>query len=70
MDDPVCQYIPQESRSLAQKEGGEEIFQEVLKQARERNLLSDEHFTVHGTLIEGLGESAELSTEETGEAGE
>jgi hypothetical protein len=26
MDDPVCQYIPQESGSLAQKEGGEEVF--------------------------------------------
>src|SRR5258708_35951711 len=30
----------------------EAFFQAVLKQARERNLLSDEHFTVDGTLLE------------------
>ena len=29
-----------------------QLNQEVLKQARERNLLSDEHLTVDGTLIE------------------
>ena len=28
------------------------FFEEVLAQARERDLLSDEHFTVDGTLIE------------------
>src|SRR5438128_1486359 len=31
---------------------GEAFFQAVLRQARERNLLSDEHFTVDGTLLE------------------
>lgn len=30
----------------------EAFFQAVLKQARERSLLSDEHFTVDGTLLE------------------
>ena len=30
----------------------EAFFQAVLKEARERNLLSDEHFTVDGTLLE------------------
>src|SRR5207244_1245958 len=30
----------------------EAFFQAVLQQARERNLLSDEHFTVDGTLLE------------------
>jgi transposase len=30
----------------------ESFFQAVLSQARERNLLSDEHFTVDGTLLE------------------
>jgi hypothetical protein len=30
----------------------EAFFQAVLRQARERNLLSDEHFTVDGTLLE------------------
>jgi hypothetical protein len=34
------------------KKVAKRFFQEVLKQARERNLLSDEHFTVGGTLIE------------------
>jgi hypothetical protein len=29
------------------------FFQAALRQARERNLLSDEHFTVDGTLLEG-----------------
>ena len=37
---------------LLKKEVAKRFFQEVLKQARERNLLSDEHFTVDGTLIE------------------
>src|SRR2546427_4251994 len=31
---------------------GEAFFQAVLQQARERSLLSDEHFTVDGTLLE------------------
>ena len=30
----------------------EAYFVAVLKQARQRNLLSDEHFTVDGTLLE------------------
>ena len=30
----------------------EAFFQAVLQQARERSLLSDEHFTVDGTLLE------------------
>src|SRR6266852_3646150 len=30
----------------------EAFFQAVLKEARQRNLLSDEHFTVDGTLLE------------------
>jgi transposase len=37
---------------LLKKKMAKRFFQEVLKQARERNLLSDEHFTVDGTLIE------------------
>src|ERR1700746_2087786 len=32
----------------------EAFFQAVLQQARERSLLSDEHFTVDGTLLEAL----------------
>lgn len=37
---------------LLEKKVAKRFFHEVLKQARERNLLSDEHFTVDGTLIE------------------
>jgi transposase len=39
------------------------FFDGVLKQAREANLLSDEHFSVDGTLIEAWGQSKELSEE-------
>ena len=31
---------------------GQELFDQVVGQAHERGLLSDEHFTVDGTLIE------------------
>ena len=31
---------------------GRQLFDEVVSEAQERNLLSDEHFTVDGTLIE------------------
>ena len=37
---------------LLKKKVAKRFFQEVLKQARERKLFSDEHFTVDGTLIE------------------
>jgi transposase len=37
---------------LIEGEVAEEFFQQVLSQAREKGLLSDEHFTVDGTLIE------------------
>jgi len=35
----------------------EAFFQAVLQQARERSLLSDEHFTVDGTLLESVGDT-------------
>jgi transposase len=37
---------------LLDRDIAEAFFQAVLQQARERNLLSDEHFTVDGTLLE------------------
>jgi transposase len=41
----------------------EAFFQAVLQQARERSLLSDEHFTVDGTLLEAWASVEELSTQ-------
>ena len=54
LDDPVWDatvYCKNRER-LLQGEVAEAFFQEVLKLARERDLLSDEHFTLDGTLIE------------------
>jgi transposase len=34
----------------------QEFFQAVLAQARSKQLLSDEHFSVDGTLLESVGE--------------
>jgi len=54
MDDPVwdASTFSKNRDRLLKKKVAKRFFQEVLKQARERNLLSDEHFTVDGTLIE------------------
>jgi IS5 family transposase len=38
----------------------EAFFQAVLQQARERSLLSDEHFTVDGTLLEAVQRNARI----------
>jgi len=54
LDDPVWDatgYCKNRER-LLQGEVAEAFFQEVLPLAREHDLLSDEHFTVDGTLIE------------------
>jgi transposase len=54
MDDPVWDatvYCKNRER-LLQVDVAEAFFQEVLKLAEEHQLLSDEHFTVDGTLIE------------------
>jgi transposase len=54
MDDPVWDatvYCKNRER-LLKGEVAQAFFQEVLKLAGERQLLSDEHFTVDGTLIE------------------
>jgi transposase len=54
MDDPIWDptvFTKNRDRLLA-GEVAEIFFQEVLEEARRRGLLSDEHFTVDGTLIE------------------
>ena len=44
--------VQQEPGALAGGGHRPAFFEQVLAQARERDLLSDEHFTVDGTLIE------------------
>src|SRR6202453_3134230 len=54
MDDPIWDvtvFTKNRERLLA-GDIAEAYFVAVLKQARQRNLLSDEHFTVDGTLLE------------------
>jgi transposase len=48
MGDPVwdASTFSKNRDRLLKKKVAKRFFQEVLKQARERNLLSDEHFTV------------------------
>ena len=60
MDDRVWDVtvFTKNRNRLLEGEVAESFFQAVLEQAREAGLLSDEHFTVDGTLIE-----AELSPE-------
>lgn len=54
MDEPV--WVPtvfsKNRERLLEGDIAERFFEEVLKQAREADLLSDEHFSVDGTLIE------------------
>jgi transposase len=54
MDDPIWDVTVFTNNRERLRDGdiAEAFFQAVLKQAREQNLLSDEHFTVDGTLLE------------------
>jgi transposase len=54
MDDPIWDVtvFTKNRERLLDGDIAEAFFQAVLKQAGERNLLSDEHFTVDGTLLE------------------
>ncbi len=54
MDDPIWDvtvYTKNRQR-LLEGQIADEFFSEVLREARQRGLMSDEHFTVDGTLIE------------------
>jgi transposase len=55
MDDSVWDVtvFTKNRERLLEGDIAEAFFQAVLQQARERSLLSDEHFTVDGTLLEG-----------------
>jgi hypothetical protein len=53
MDDSVWDVtVFTKNRELLDGDIAEAFFQAVLKQARQRNLLSDEHFSVDGTLLD------------------
>ena len=54
MDDPIWDVtvFTKNRQRLLEGDIAEAFFQAVLNQARDRNLLSDEHFTVDGTLLE------------------
>lgn len=54
MDDPTWDpsTFSKNRERLLEGDVAPAFFEQVLAQARERNLLSDEHFTVDGTLIE------------------
>jgi hypothetical protein len=54
MDDAIwdMSVFPKNRERLLAGDIAEAFFQAVLNQARERSLLSDEHFTVDGTLLE------------------
>jgi transposase len=54
MDDPIWDVtvFTKNRERLLDGDIAEAFFQAVLKQARQRSLLSDEHFTVDGTLLE------------------
>ena len=49
---------------LMDQEVGRLFFDAVVRQAREAELMSDDHFTVDGTVIEALGKPQELWTQE------
>lgn len=54
MDEPVWDVtvFTKNRERLLQADVAQQFFQLVVAQARERNLMSDEHFTVDGTLLE------------------
>ena len=70
MDDPV--WVPtvfsKNRERLLEGEVAEAFFDEVLREARDRDLLSDEHFTVDGTLLEAWASQKSFRRKEGGEA--
>ena len=69
LDDPVWDatvYCKNRER-LLQGDVAESFFQEVLRLAEERHLLSDEHFAVDGTLIEAWASLKSFKKKEEGQ---
>lgn len=71
MDEPV--WVPtvfsKNRERLLDGDIAERFFGGVLKQAREADLLSDEHFSVDGTLIEAWASQKSFQRKEGGDAG-
>ena len=70
LDDPIWDatvYSKNRERLLA-GEGAEAFFQQVLEIAKPQDLLSDEHFTVDGTLIEAWAGQKSFRKKDGGEA--
>jgi transposase len=63
MDDPIWDVtvFTKNRQHLLTGNIGDAFFVVLLKQARQRNLLSDEHFTVDGNLTGGMGGTEKLS---------
>lgn len=70
MDEPV--WVPtvfsKNRERLLEGDIAEKFFEGVLKQAREADLLSDEHFSVDGTLIEAWASQKSFQRKDSGEA--
>ncbi|MDH4248864.1 MAG: hypothetical protein OEW39_13740, partial [Deltaproteobacteria bacterium] len=54
---------------LLRGEVAQSFFEKVLEQARQAELLSDEHFTVDGTLVEAWASHKSVKGKDGGEAG-
>src|SRR5438270_6623313 len=69
MDEPV--WVPtvftKNRDRLLEGDIAEKFFAQVLKQARANDLLSDEHFSVHGTLIEAWASQKSFQRKDQGE---
>jgi len=72
IDDPVWDVtvFTKNRDRLLKGEVAEAFFAAVLAQARQHDLLSDEHFTVDGTLIEAWAGQKSFKRKEAGKAGE
>jgi hypothetical protein len=70
MDDPVwaATVYSKNRERLLDGDVAREFFQQVLAQAKALNLLSDEHFTVDGTLIEAWASQKSFKPKTGGEA--
>jgi len=68
MDDPVwdATVFSKNRERLLQGEVAQGFFEQVLKLARQKDLLSDEHFTVDGTLIEAWAGQKSFQKKDTG----
>lgn len=72
MDDPIwdATVFSKNRDRLLEGDVAERFFQGVLEQAREKDLLSDEHFTVDGTLVEAWASLKSFQAKDPGKGKE